>query len=89
MKPQTGISGASFRWSLTQTVPAFTTEPTRIARPVFVVQIEAARPYSVPLASATASSSEAKGWTVKTGPKVSSETSSSVRLTLARTVGCR
>ena len=48
-----------------------------MARPWFVVQTLEARPYSTPLAQATAWSSSVKRCTVMTGPKISSWTSSS------------
>ncbi len=49
----------------------------RIARPWFWVKTELARPYGVPLAQRTASSSSVNRCTVMTGPKISSCTISS------------
>ena len=60
---------------------------TRIARPTSRVQIEPDRPYSVSLASRTASASSSNGSTDTTGPKISSRQCRSAGERASSTVG--
>ena len=70
--PPNGARRSRTKKQLTHTVPARSRADTRSARPVSPVNIVAARPYRVLLASATASSSPPNVWTVSTGPNTSS-----------------
>src|ERR1700683_4102067 len=58
--------------ALTATCPASRRRPTPTARPTSLVHTEATSPYSVPLATSTASSSSSTVSTDKTGPNISS-----------------
>lgn len=72
---------------MTERFPARSPWPTRRARPTSRVQIDPASPYSVALASRTASASSSKGSTTATGPKTSSTATGASGDTPARTVG--
>ena len=56
---------------LIHTQPKSSARDMRMARPWSEVHTEEARPYSVPLAQRSASSSSLNFWTVITGPKTS------------------
>ncbi|MNJ63571.1 hypothetical protein D3C77_594840 [compost metagenome] len=85
--PPNGLMTSSLTvWSLICSRPVRNCSPSRRARPVSRDKMAALRPYSVSLASATASSSLSNGTTTATGPKISSLKAGLSRFTPLSTV---
>src|SRR6185369_4816438 len=87
LTPPNGVQYRTLELELTLRLPVSTPRETRIARPRSDVQIEPDRPYSVSLASRTASASSSNGSTETTGPKISSRQCRSLASCANRTVG--
>src|ERR1700758_5887724 len=86
--PPKGVRRSRRNQQFTQVMPTFICRATRCARFKSFVQIDAAKPYFVSFAIATASSSESKVLTWHTGPKISSVTQHDDSGNPVRIVGC-